>query len=242
MITRVRDGDVETVRIDRHERRNALDAEHCDLLREAVAAAVEGGARAVVIAGEGSTFCSGADLSAVYGQGFRTALYAALAAITGCRVPVLASVNGPAVGAGTQLAIACDLRVAAPSATFAVPTARNGLAVDPWTVRRLAQVAGGGPARAVLIGCATLDASAAQAHGLVDRLGDHAAAVAWAHEIAELAPLTLAYSKLALNRLPGPLADDPEVTRAFEACWASEDLREGSLARRERRKPQFRGR
>jgi enoyl-CoA hydratase len=183
MITRDRDGDVEIVQIDRHERRNALDIEHCEALRDA--------------------------------------LYAMLAAITRTPVPVLASVNGAAIGAGTQLAIACDLRVAAPTARFAIPTARNGLAVDPWTVRRLALLAGGGAARALLIGCDSLDAGTAFTRGLVDRLGDHAAALAWAHEIAGLAPLALAYSKRALNDLFEPAVDAPGLRKLFDACWAS---------------------
>ncbi len=71
-------------------------------------------------------------------------------------IPVIAAVNGPAIGAGTQLAIACDLRVAGPTARFAVPTAKLGLAVDPWSVRRLASLAGGGSARAMLLGVDTL--------------------------------------------------------------------------------------
>jgi enoyl-CoA hydratase len=242
VITRRREGDVEVVTIDRHERRNAIDAEHCDELRAAVTAATAEGARAIVITGAGSSFCAGADLGNVYGSQFRDALYAMLTTITATPVPVLAAVNGAAIGAGTQLAIACDLRVAAPTAAFAVPTARNGLAVDPWTVRRLALLAGGGPARAMLLGCATLDTEAAARHGLVDQVGDLAAALAWAQEIATLAPLTLAYSKRALESLLEPPAEDPAVSAAFDACWASEDLAEGQRARAERRAPRFVGR
>jgi enoyl-CoA hydratase len=242
VITRHRDGDVEVIRIDRHERRNALDVEHCEALREAVRAATDDAARVIVITGAGSTFCAGADLGTVYGSGFREALYGMLAAITQTPVPVLASVNGPAIGAGTQLAIASDLRVAALTARFAIPTARNGLAVDPWTIRRLALLAGGGVARAVLIGCDTLDADTALARGLVDRLGNHSAALGWAREIAELAPLSLSYSKRALNDLFEPAINDTAVLKAFDACWTSEDLEEGNRARREGRPPRFRGR
>jgi enoyl-CoA hydratase len=161
MIGQSRDGDVAVIEIDRHERRNALDAAHCDAMRAAVREQGEGGARVLVITGTGSSFCSGADLRAAYDEAFRDALYAMLATITGASVPVMAAVNGPAIGAGAQLALACDLRVAAPAATFAIPTARLGLAVDPWTIRRLAALAGGGTAQAVLIGCETLDAAAA---------------------------------------------------------------------------------
>jgi enoyl-CoA hydratase len=242
MITRHRDGDVEIIRIDRHERRNALDAEHCDALREAVDAATDADARAIVITGTGSTFCAGADLGTVHGAGFREALYAMVAAITRTPVPVLAAVNGAAVGAGTQLAIACDLRVAAPTARFVIPTARNGLAPDPWTIRRLALLAGGGAARAVLIGCDTLDADTALARGLVDRLGDHSVALDWAREIAGFAPLTLAYSKRVLGNLLEPAVDDTELRKMFDACWASEDHEEANRAQREGRPPRFCGR
>ena len=104
------------VTIDRHERRNALDLEHVEGLRSAVDDLVGEGVRSMVITGAGSAFCSGADLGGVYGPGFRDALYSALDAISSAPVPVIAAVNGPAIGAGTQVAIACDLRVAAPSA------------------------------------------------------------------------------------------------------------------------------
>jgi enoyl-CoA hydratase len=262
VITRDRDGDVAVITLDRHERRNALDVEHCLALREAVGEAAASGARALVVTGAGSSFCAGADLTAVYGPQFRDALYSMLAAVASVPVPVIAAVNGPAIGAGTQLAIACDLRVAAPPAVFAVPTARNGLAVDPWTIRRLGLLAGGATARALLIGCETLDAAAACRRGLADRAGDLADALTWAKELAGLAPLTLAYTKRALAVLfedagsaggsggadgtgsvgAGGADGTDELERAFEAVWASEDLAEGQRARAERRPPRFRGR
>jgi len=228
---------VTVLTIDRHERRNALDLDHCRQLQQKVEQAAEK-ARAIVITGAGSSFCAGADLAGVYEPEFREALYGMLTAVASTKVPVIASINGPAIGAGTQLAIACDLRVAAPSARFAVPTARNGLAVDPWTVRRLSLLAGGGTARGLLVGCETYGPELAHSRGLVDRLGEHADALAWATELASLAPLSLAYSKLALE----PEADQAEVEAAFEACWTSEDRVEGERARAERRPPNFSGR
>ena len=234
MITRHRDGDVAVIKIDRHERRNALDTEHCLALRDAVQAQ---GGRAVVITGTGSSFCAGADLGAVYDAAFRDALYAMLTAVTDAPVPVLAAVNGPAIGAGAQLAIACDLRVAAAEATFAIPTARLGIAVNPWTIRRLALVSGTGTAQAILVGGESLDAARALQCGLASRLGDRAAAFAWARELAELAPLSLAFAKKALNH-----SDSADLVKDFEACWASDDAAEGQRARAEKRPPRFRGR
>jgi enoyl-CoA hydratase len=244
VITRHRDGDVAILEIDRHERRNALDTAHCDALRQALAG---DDARAIVITGAGSSFCAGADLGAVYDAAFRDALYAMLDAVTEVPVPVLAAVNGPAIGAGAQLALACDLRVAAPEATFAIPAARLGIAVNPWTIRRLALLAGTGTAQAMLIGGQSLDAAAALRCGLASRLGDRAAALAWARELAGLAPLSLAYAKKALNQETlGQEApnrpDDAELAKAFEACWASDDAAEGQRARAENRPPRFRGR
>ncbi|MWA01619.1 enoyl-CoA hydratase [Actinomadura sp. LD22] len=205
--------------LDMHERRNALDITACDALREAFETALAKGARAIVVTGQGSCFCAGADLSGVYDQGFRTALYGMLRTITAASVPVIAAVNGPAIGAGTQLAIACDLRVAAQTARFAVPTARKGLAVDPWTVRRLALLAGGGSARALLIGGETIGAEVAFARGLVDRLGDLPDALAWAREVAAFASQSLAYSKKALESMFEPRLWDAELDAAFERCW-----------------------
>lgn len=230
------------IEIDRHERRNALDAEHCNALREAVENATGSGARALVIAGAGTSFCAGADLGGVYGDGFRGALYAALNSIVAAPIPVIAAVNGPAIGAGTQLAIACDLRVARPETVFAVPTARNGLAVDPWTIRRLAIVAGGGTARAMLLGCDQIGAEQALRRGLVDRLGDVEEALGWAEEIASFAPMPLAYSKRALTTLLEPEPWNPGLDSAFDACWHSDDVAEAKRARAEKRAPEFNGR
>lgn len=246
MITTTTYDQVAQLRIERPDSRNALNTEHCRLLREAVDAAVADGARALVITGEGSSFCAGADFAEVYGDGFREALYGALHAVNDAPLPVIAAVNGPAIGAGTQLAIACDFRVAASSARFAVPTAQLGLAVDPWTVRRLGLVAGNRVARGMLMACAEYDLEKALAGGLVDRTGSLAEALEWAAELAQLAPLTIAYNKRVLDsdldsRTEGA-ALEAELAAAFKSCWDSQDFAEGRAARTEKRRPQFRGR
>lgn len=242
MITSETRDTIGLITLDRHERRNALDTEHCEALHDAVEHAVHAGARAVVITGAGTSFCSGADLSGVYGDGMRDALYALLHGIARVPIPVVAAVNGPAIGAGTQLALACDLRVAAQTARFAIPTARNGLAADQWTIRRLALLAGGGAARALLLGADTLDAELARHRGLVDRIGDLASALDWAAEIASFAPLSLTYSKRALESLFEPSHQDADLDAAWEACWRSDDVVEGRRAREEKRAPRFQGR
>jgi enoyl-CoA hydratase len=232
-----RDGPITLLTLRREERRNALNLELCRALRSSAQEAVDTGSRVIVITGAGSAFCSGADLGGVYGQEFLTALYGMLHGLTKLPVPVIAAVNGPAIGAGTQLSLACDLRVADESARFAVPTAKNGMAVDGWTIRTLAALAGAGRARRLMLAADSLDRDEAIASGLVDRAGTLEEALAWAHEIAELAPLAIAHNKLVLNG-----GDDEAVHSSFQSVWASADVREAATARAEKRPPVFEGR
>jgi enoyl-CoA hydratase len=235
-------GPVALITIDRAERRNALDHEALEQLLEAHAAT--GHARVVVLTGAGGHFCAGADLSGVEDEGFTDLLRQVLAALRDDPRPLLAAVDGAALGAGTQLAVACDLRVAAPAARFGIPAAKLGLMVDHWTLQRLSLLAGAGPARAMLLGAETYSGEDCERLGFVQRLGDLDAALGWADEIAALAPLTLAGSKLALNRLEMPVGrgEDPDVLAAWSRAWGSADLQEGMAAFRERRRPVFHGR
>jgi enoyl-CoA hydratase len=237
MLSTTRIGTVSVLELQREQRRNALDLELCRALHTSAAAEVEAGARVLVITGAGTSFCSGADLDGVYGQEFLEALYGMLHGLAALPVPIVAAVNGPAIGAGTQLALACDLRVADAGARFGVPTARNGMAVDAWTMRTLAGVAGGGLARRLMLAAEIVDRDEALRSGLVDRAGTLDDALAWAQEIATLAPLTLAHNKAVLNG-----ADDDAVARGFAACWASADVQEAAAARRDKRAPVFSGR
>jgi enoyl-CoA hydratase len=231
-----RDGDVVLLALRREDRRNALNLDLCRAIHESAQAAPDDGARVIVITGSGSAFSSGADLGGVYGQEFLMALYTMLHGLGKLPVPVIAAVNGPAIGAGTQLAIACDLRVVDDSARFAVPTAKNGMAVDAWTIRTLEKLAGTGRARRVMLAADSIGRDEALACGLADRRGSLSDALAWAQEIASLAPLSIAHNKLILNG-----GDDEAVGASFEAVWASDDVREAALAREERRAPVFRG-
>jgi len=233
------DGPVTVLELQREDRRNALNLELCRTIHAAVDDAVDAGARVIVVTGQGTAFCSGADLGGVYGPEFLDALYGMLHHLAKLPVPLIAAVNGAAIGAGTQLAIACDLRVADERATFGVPTARNGLAVDAWTIRTLSAIAGAGPARRLMLAAETFDRDTALGMGLADRPGTLDDAIAWAHEIAEFAPLTLAHNKLILN---GSADDDAAIAASFDAVWASADVREGAAARAEKRTPKFEGR
>jgi enoyl-CoA hydratase len=152
----------------------------------------------------------------------------------------IAAVDGVCLGAGVQLAASCDLRVATPSARFGVPAAKLGLAVDHETVRRVAQLAGDGTARAMLLAAEVVDGESLHRTGFVQRLGGLDDALTWAAEIAALAPLTIAAHKLALESTPAP-ADDPAVAAARRRAWSSADLQEGLAAFRDRRPPTFTG-
>ena len=240
MIRTERRGAVVLVTIDRQERRNAVDAETLDELLAAIDGA--GDARVLVLTGAGGHFCAGADLTGVEGPGFARVLRRVLDALAEAPFVTLAAVDGAALGAGMQLAAACDLRVATPDARFGVPAAKLGLMVDHWTVERVALLAGHGPARAMLLAAETLDGADALRLGLAQRLGGLEDALAWAGELAALAPLTIAGHKLMLRRLEQPVGGEPDVRAAFARAWASDDLAEGMAAFRERRPPTFRGR
>lgn len=241
MIHREQRAAVALLTIDRPDRRNALDVDHCEDLADAVQAAAAGDARVLVLTGAEGHFCAGADLSTVEDERFGIALRRLLDALTTTPFPVIAAVEGAALGAGTQLAVAADLRVATPTARFGIPAAKLGLMVDHWTVQRLALLAGHGPARHMLLTAEELDGEAAHRLGFVQRLGTCDDALDWAAHIAGLAPLTIAGHKLALNRLE-PALDDADVTVARTRAWSSEDLAEGMAAFRERRAPRFEGR
>ncbi|MGW0041692.1 enoyl-CoA hydratase [Rhodococcus sp. NPDC003348] len=243
MIGTSRDGDVVTLELQREERRNALNTELCVLLRDAVDEAVGDGARVIVLTGQGSAFCAGADLSGdVYADGFTDTLLEMLHTVDSAPIPVIAAINGPAVGAGTQLALASDLRVVAPDAFFAVPAVKLGISVDSWTVRRLVSLVGGGPARTVLLGAEQIGADDAYNFGLANKIGDLTVAQDWAKRISALAPLSLRHLKLVLNDDGTQDEPTPEQLEALHAAWSSEDMLEASRARQEKRTPTFRGR
>lgn len=131
MIGVTRDGNVLTLELQRPERRNALNCELVDSLREAVENAASEDIRAIVLTGQGSVFSAGADLS---GDAFAAELpdkaTALNLAIDKAPVPVIGAINGPAIGAGVILAMICDLRVVVPEAYFQFPVAKYGLALD----------------------------------------------------------------------------------------------------------------
>jgi enoyl-CoA hydratase len=242
MIGIERVGDVTTIELRRPERRNALNSAMGDALREAVEQAAADDVRAIVLTGAGTVFCAGADLSGdVFAANFLEKAVALNKAIDAVPVPVIAAVNGPAIGAGVQLAMICDLRVVDPDAYFQFPIARYGLALDNWSVRRLASLVGHGRARAMLLAAEKLDAQTALMTGMANRLGSLADAQAWAAEIAGYAPLSLQHSKRVLND-DGAYEEQGGLHKElFDKAWGSHDVIEAQVARVEKRAARFKG-
>lgn len=230
------------VTIDRPERRNALDHDALAGLEAALAEAAAADTRVMVLTGAGGHFCSGADLTTVEDDEFVAALSRVLRGLRDAPFPTMAAVEGYALGAGTQLAIACDLRTATADAGFGVPAAKLGLLVDQWTVRRLVGLVGQSTARHVLLSTDVVSGERAFHLGLVHHLGEPSEALVWADRIARLAPLTLQGLKVGLAEADPDVPTTPAYAAAFERAWASADLAEGLAAFAEKRSPEFEGR
>ena len=242
MIGVTRDGHVTTLEMQRPERRNALNSDLVDSLRKAIEGVDVDETRAIVLTGQGTVFCAGADLSGdVFAADFPDKAIALNKAIDAVPIPVIAAVNGPAIGAGVQLAMVSDLRVVAPDAYFQFPIARYGLALDNWSIRRLSSLAGYGRARGMLLGAEKLTADTAFQTGMANRIGTLADAQAWAAEIAGFAPLSVRHSKRVLND-DGAYEDQwPAHKEGFDKAWSSQDVIEAQVARLEKRSPNFTG-
>jgi enoyl-CoA hydratase len=242
MIGATRVEDVTTIELQRPERRNALNSQLVEELRTAVEQAAAEGVRAIVLTGQGTVFCAGADLSGdAFAADYPDRLIALNKAIDAAPMPVIGAINGPAIGAGLQLAMICDLRVVARDAFFQFPTAKYGLALDNWSIRRLSSLAGYGRARAMLLTAEQLPAEVALQTGMANRIGTLADAQAWAAEIAGLAPLALQHAKRVLND-DGAYQDPwPTHKELFDKAWGSQDVIEAQVARVQKRPPKFQG-
>lgn len=232
---------VTVLTIDRTQRRNALNHDALDELDGAISAAAEG-SRAIVLTGAGGHFCAGADLTELEDVGFTDRLAEVLTRLTQVPVTTVAAISGSCMGLGMQLAVACDLRVVADDARFAVPVARLGLMVDHWTLDRVARFWGEGAARHMVLTGAVLSAEDAWRLGFTQVRGDLDAAIELAGRAADLAPMTQAGSKLGFDAHSDNHTQVARYEAAFAEAWSSDDLAEGRSAFRERRAPQFQGR
>jgi enoyl-CoA hydratase len=240
-LIRLDPGAIATVTIDRPARRNALNLDALNELDVAVRAAVDDGARCLILNGASGHFCAGADIKELEDLAFTRRLREVLDHLAELPIVTIAHIEGSCMGLGMQLAVSVDVRVAAPDAKFAVPVAKLGLMVDHWTLQRLAVGWGQGAARHMALTAEVLTAEDGHRLGFIQQIGDLDDARAIAARVTTLAPLSIAGTKLGFNLLERRL-DEPDFQEAFRTAWESDDLAEGQKAFGERRAPEFRGR
>jgi enoyl-CoA hydratase len=259
------DGTIATIRLNRPERMNAVIEEMYDEIHDALErASADPGIRCLILTGtvnrrdgvEKQAFCAGADLKE-HAAGKRSVnarrRYIRLAHKTGRTIhdlpkPVIAAVNGPARGAGTEMALCCDLLLMAEEATLALPEVGLGTFVGGGATHLLPRLIGLSKAKELIYTGRVVDGKEAVELGMalacypVARLMDEARTLA--REIAGKAPISIAFAKRLLQRSPGldyATAVDQE-TEAILTCMESEDWKEGIRAYVEKRKPRFLGR
>jgi enoyl-CoA hydratase/carnithine racemase len=251
-ITIRRERDVEIITIDRPEVRNALRHQTYDELERAVRTT---SARCLVITGTDPAFCSGDDVREVMGGGeaerpvtVAPRLTPAADALLNSNVPIVAAVNGAAVGWGMELALMADIRVASEKALFGELFVLRGLCTDVAGIGRLAHVVGREAAAELLFTGDVIDAASAHRLGLVSRVVPHdqllRRAIELAAHIAERPPLAVAKIKEGLR-----LALDPDwaslgqwVSTSLTELFRTEDHREGVRSFLEKRAPNYVGR
>jgi enoyl-CoA hydratase len=248
------DGDVGIVTLDRPEARNALTHRTYAELEQAVRDTT---ARCLVVTGRDPAFCSGDDVRQVMvaaGEATASRLAAqprltpAAAALLATDVPVVAAVNGAAVGWGMELALMADIRVASERARFGELFVKRGLCCDVAGLARLAQLVGREAAAELLFTGRIVDAEEARALRLVSRVVPHAelmpAALALAQSIAANPPLAVQRLKAGLRRALDP--DFAElgawVSASLAELFRTEDHKEGVAAFLEKRDARYVGR
>jgi enoyl-CoA hydratase/carnithine racemase len=240
--------------LNRPARRNALDRPLLQALAHELAhAAAEREVRAIVLTGSGESFCSGADLRSVVEAGDDLVatfddrmdeFHAVIRAIASTPKPVVAAVDGPAVGFGCDLALACDLRVLSTRAVLQEKFVQIGLMPDGGGTFFLPRLIGLGRAMELILTGAPIDAARAESLGLASRVVAperlRAEALDLAQTLAEGPPIALAEAKRAVlaSGLDDALAREKKGQRR---CIASADAAEGVMAFLGKRKPIFRG-
>jgi enoyl-CoA hydratase len=250
-----RDGAVTVLTISRPQVLNALNTQTLDELRHAVLDAKHDAAvRAVVITGAGEkAFVAGADITELAAQRPAQGKEHALRGqqvfdlIENMGKPVIAAINGYALGGGCELAMACTLRVAADTARLGQPEVNLGLVPGYGGTQRLPRLVGKGVALDVLLTGRQIAADEALRVGLVNRVVPAAAlmaeALALARELASKAPVAARYIIEAVNRGLDVSFDRAQFLEAtlFGLVASTDDMREGTRAFLEKRKPTFKG-
>ena len=225
-----RDDGLARLVLDRPEARNAIPAAAWRALEETVAAAGESDARLLVVTGAGGTFCAGADLAdfpAMRGDPaaiarFRTEMRAALDRLGALPIPTIALIEGHCYGAGVALAMACDLRIAAPDAAFAITPAKIGISYPQEDVHRLVALVGPGQAARLLLSGRAIDGDEAHRIGLAEVLMPAEQGLLPA--ILANAPESLAALKRAIAAAGEGVRSDAEADRSFDALISGEEL------------------
>ncbi|MGH9972157.1 MAG: enoyl-CoA hydratase/isomerase family protein [Pyrinomonadaceae bacterium] len=244
------------VRLNRPEKLNALSREMITALSDAFRDLENQPAlRAVILTGTGDrAFSVGTDINELAGLNQEEAAETSKRGQDLCQqiesypVPVIAAINGLAVGGGCELALACHLRVASTNARFSLPEARLGVIPGCGGTQRLVRQISYGRALEVMLTGGSLSAAEALAVGLVNRVTDPAQvfshAQSLADEIARLAPLAIRACLEAVTRgFDLPLKDGLALeTRLFASLFGTDDMREGTRAFLEKRAPVFKGR
>jgi enoyl-CoA hydratase/carnithine racemase len=239
--------------ITHEDKRNALDHAILDAIAETVPGLE---ARCLVITGEGRVFSAGYEIGSIPREEFAAAaerlvahpFHQAIEAVEAYPYPVVAALNGHAIGGGLELAVSCDLIVASEDAVVGMPPAKLGLIYSHTGLRKFVDAIGLPRTRELFHVGRNISAADAERWGLINEVvaADALAArgLELATEIAGLAPLALAGNKRILRELvraEGAL--DPAVERALialrESCFASDDFFEGVSAFAEKRKPRW---
>jgi enoyl-CoA hydratase/carnithine racemase len=252
VLTGVADG-VATVTLNRPDKRNAMNAPMLLGLRQAIDELdARRDVRVVVVRGAGPAFCAGMDLREMEAQGGArgdpdASVVGVLQRVEASRHPTIALVHGDAIAGGCELALHCDLRVAAEGARFGMPLARIGLIVPFPLTQKLVEILGPAATRHLLFTGRLVDAARARelemVHEVVPPAEVEKATYALARTIAANAPLSLAGIKAAIQRALATRAQIPhdDLDALTQAARQSADASEGRRAMLEKRAPTFRG-
>ncbi|MGH9805367.1 MAG: enoyl-CoA hydratase/isomerase family protein [Candidatus Acidiferrales bacterium] len=244
---------VATLTVNRPEVRNALGKETVEEIHAALRVlAARDDVHVLILTGAGDkAFVSGADIREIRQRGKREALEAInqelFTAVANFPWPVIAAVNGYALGGGFELALACDLRVAAEEAKFGFPETGLGIIPAAGGTQRLPRYVGWGRAKEIIFTGEMIDARRAEELGLVSRVVPRAEVLKAARELAEKiltrGPLAIRLAKLSLNvAARAGLDAGLQVERLAQTIlFESKDKQEGTTAFLEKRKPKFRG-
>lgn len=246
------EGAVAVLTIDRPEKRNAMNFEMWSALPDLLAKVeADDSVRALVIRGT-DHFSAGADISEFTtlradpagAQRYGAAVHAGERSIASLSKPTIAAITGVCVGGGCEIALACDIRIAAVDARFGITPAKLGIVYHSTSTKRLVDAVGPAWARQILFTADLVDASTALRIGLANELHPAASvvprAVALAETMASRAQVSVRGAKTIINRIAdGHFDEDETVLGLYEASVTSADYAEGVRAFMEKRPPRF---